>query len=113
MENQILKRLGPECFELLGHLVSVGAEALEVSRRADLTPSQKIGRTSLELFLSVTPLGLVSLGASVLWPEKTDRFKSAMFSDNIVTNFMSDLIVNVGGKRFQSWSAKPSWLDYV
>lgn len=111
--KKLLEKLGPESFGLFGALLSLGIEAHTNGGRSDLSGSQKIGRASLDLLLSVTPLGLVAAGASILWPKKTEEFKTALVSKNRATEAMADQIVKFGGKRFQEWSSKPSWIDFM
>lgn len=111
--KKLMEKLGPDSFGLFGALVSLAIEAHTNSGRSDLSGSQKIGRASLDLLLSVTPLGLVALGASLVWPEKTEQIKTALVSKNRVTEAIADKIVKFGGKRFEEWSAKPSWIDFM
>ena len=112
--NKLLEKLGPEAFDLFGALLSVGLSAYADSKRDDLTPSARIGRSFLDVLVSVSPLGPLALGASIIFPEKSDSIKSWLFmSTSPHVNYFSDLILRVGGERFQEWSTKPSWLDFV
>lgn len=108
------KALGPEFFPLFEGLLAVGLQAYEDSQRSDLDGEQKLGRASLALLVTVTPpLDLLWVAAKILFPTATDNFTAAIFTekDPIVAG-LSDAILWIGGKRFQEWSAKPSWIDY-
>ena len=111
--QKLLEKLGPESFKLFGSLLSLGIEAYQNSQNSGMSPNQKMGRAFLDLLLTTTPLGLVSTGASIIWPEQTEQFKSQMFAPNPVTNYLADQIVKFGGKQFQDWSAKPNWIDFM
>lgn len=106
--------IGKEFFELAGALFAIGFQAYRDKDRDDLNGSQKTGRASLALLGgAIPPLGLVMLGASIVAPEESDKFTAALFTDkNPVVAGLSSLILRVGGKRFQEWSVKPSWIDF-
>ena len=113
-QANVAKLLGREFFELAGVLLSVGFQAYDDWSRSDLDGSQKLGRASLALLGgAVPPLGLIMLGAALIWPEQSDRFTKLMFSDqNPVVNGLATVIVQVGGNSFEQSSLKPSWIDF-
>lgn len=106
--------LGPEFFRMFSALLDTGIQAYEDSRRTDLGGAQKLGRTSLALLAGVVPpLGLVLLGAKILFPTATDNFTAALFSTrDPLVDALANAIVWAGGRRFREWSTKPSWIDY-
>ena len=103
------KEVGP-AFEAVATLVSVSLQAFEDSKRTDLTGSQRLGRASLAVMPGVSLIIGIS---SVVAPEKTDKFTADFFSSkNPVVDKLADVIVKIGGKKFQEWSVKPHWLDF-
>jgi hypothetical protein len=106
--------LGLQFFKLFGALLDVGLQAYADSQRSDLGGSQKLGRASIALLLSLNPiLALAFLGAKLVFPSATDRITADIFTDrDPLVQGLSNLIVSVGGKRFQQWSSKPSWIDF-
>ncbi len=111
---QLLKKLGSDAFDMFRALISLGTNALKDSKRDDLTPSERIGRSSLELLISISPLAPLALGAALVCPEKADWLKSWLFSSRSPhVNFFADQIVRIGGRSFQVWKVKPNWLDFI
>jgi hypothetical protein len=113
-QANVAKVLGKEFFQLAGALLSVGFQAYDDWSRSDLDGSQKLGRASLALLGgAVPPLGLIMLGAALIWPEQSDRFTKLMFSEqNPVVNGLANVIVQVGGSNFEQSSLRPSWIDF-
>ncbi len=112
--NKLLEKLGPKSFGLFGAALSVGLNALSDSKRTDLTPSQRIGRTSVDILISLTPLGVLAFGLSLMYPDRQDYIKNWLFSTSSPhIQFIADQIVRLGGASFQEWSATPSWLDFI
>ena len=113
-QANVAKLLGKEFFQLAGALLSVGFQVYDDSSRNDLDGSQKLGRASVALLGSaIPPLGLIMLGAAIIWPQQSDQVTKLMFSDkNPAVAALADLIVRVGGDGFQRYSLKPSWIDF-
>ena len=109
------KVLGKSFFKLFGSLVSVGLQVYEDARRSDLTAAERLGRTSWTLLMDTNPLtGLLWMSATVLFPDQTDQYTKWFFSNkNPVIEWTATKIFQLGGKPFQDWSTKPSWVDYV
>ncbi len=111
--RMLVKKLGPEAFDLFSVLVSVGIDAYKDSKRTDLTGPQKIGRTSLNILLAATGLELVFFGVSVMYPDKVDYMKNWLFDQGSPhINWISNQIVKIGGQSFQNWSSQPHW-DFI
>jgi hypothetical protein len=110
----LVDALGKESFALFGALIGLGLQAYEDSQRSDLSGAQKLGRTSVALLGgAIPPLGLLLLGLSLAYPDQYDRITAEAFSDqDPVVQWFAGVIVNVGGKSFQQWSAQPSWIDF-
>lgn len=99
----------------LGLLVGPAIQAASDWNRSDLSGFQKIGRYSISVLETAIPvIGVADLATSAVFgDEKVEEFKSNIFSNkNPIVDFLSDKIVEIGGKSFQKWSAKPSWLDF-
>jgi hypothetical protein len=108
----LVDALGQDGFKAFGGVVSVGLQAYEDGQRTDLTGPEKLGRSSLAI-LGVTPLGWLMAGASIIWPQQYDQITKLAFSQNDpIVQGLANLIVNVGGNRFQQWSTQSSWIDF-
>jgi hypothetical protein len=113
-QANLAKTLGKDFFEGAAVLLSVGFQVYDDWSRDDLDGAQKLGRASLALLGgAVPPLGLIMLGAALVWPEQSDRITKLMFSDqNPAVNALANLILQVAGPSFEQSSLKPSWVDF-
>ncbi len=116
--KKLLDLLGQDSFDLFGVLISLGIEVCTNSSKSTQSSHQRMGRAFLDVGISLAciecwPLFLVYSGASIIWPEKVDKFKTELFSRNIATDFLSDQILKFGGKQFREWSLKPNWIDFI
>lgn len=91
--------------------VELAIEAHQLNKREDLTGAQKLTKASLSI---VPGVGLVDLASTAVFGKSASEEASKWWASerNPVVRGLSDLILKVGGRRFQEWSTQPSWLDY-
>ena len=113
----IVDVLGKDSFDLFGGLLATGFQAYEDSGRSDLNGAQRTGRVGVALLtttlaIECPPLGIVLLGAAVMFPEQYDKITALAFTDrNPLVQGLANVIVQVGGKPFQRWATQPSLID--
>jgi hypothetical protein len=116
LQQLLDKKLGADFVPLLHTLISVATQAIDDSRRQDLTGAQNLGRASLAILLSLSGIATAVDIAGIVdpsIPKKFDDLTAAAFTDkNPIIDMLSNVIVSLGGKRFQEWSSTPSLIDY-
>lgn len=97
----------------IGKILGPAVQTASDWSRDDLRGGQKLGRASVSILESVTPIGYVTLGAELVFgAEKVDQAKADIFSDkNPVIDKSADLMRSIGGEKFDQWLLKQDWLD--